>query len=255
MLTASQDIDSFIERQRSKLNKQPSSSTTTAAATNSAHHRLDYQVARILDDPPPRAPPQQSYYPPPPASPPSYNNHSMAEQQPQRRLSDDNTDKNSSTFFNKFGTYDDKRSQLKDDLKREYNEYLQSKQRVSKSKSTSQLESPRAGATNKRVQFQQPNGKVVAPWEKNDKNSKPTKNVQSMNDLSTVNSTTTSMEYSANRSRPPMSRNTDEQHIRDREAYIVELHSQIRELEMRRKQLEMGMSLIFSIAFLFHISL
>ena len=254
MLTASQDIDSFIERQRSKLNKQPSSSTTTA--TNSAHHRLDHQVARILDDPPPRhPPPQQSYYPPPPASPPTYNNHSMPEQQPQRRLSDDNTDKNSTTFFNKFGTYDDKRSQLKDDLKREYNEYLQSKQRVPKSKSTSQLPSPRAGATNKRVQFQQPNGKVVAPWEKNDKNSKPNKNLQSMNDLSTVTSTTTSMEYSANRSRPPISRNSDEQYIGDREAYIGELHSQIRELEMRRRQLEMGMSLIISIAFLFHISL
>lgn len=253
MLTASQDIDGFIERQRSKLNKQP----TSAAATNSAHHRLDYQVARILDDPPPRPPPQQPYYPPPPpaSQPSSYDNHSIPEQQLQRRLSDENTDNHSSTFFNKFGTYDDKRTQLKDDLKREYNEYLQSKQRVSKSKSTSQLATPRAGPTNKRVQFQQPNGQVVAPWEKNDKNSKPMKNVQSMNDLSSETNTATRMDYSANRSRAPIPRDLDEQHIRDREAYVVELHSQIRELEMRKKHLEMGRSLLFFHAFLVHISL
>jgi hypothetical protein len=258
MLAASQDIDSFIERQRSKLNQQPSRPPNNrppppppqpSIPPNNAHDRLDYQVARIFDDPQPRVQSQQPYYPHPP--PPSYNNNSISEQQEnyypeqqqqqQRRLSDDKNDNNSGTFFNKFGTYDDKRSQLKDDLKREYNEYLQSKKPISKSKSTSQLATSRDGPTNKRVQFQQPNGKVVAPWEKNDKN-KPVKNVQSMNDLSS-----TPMEYSNNRSRPQMSRNPDDQHIQDREAYISELHAQIRELESRKKQLEMGMFLFFFI--------
>jgi hypothetical protein len=253
MLAASQDIDSFIERQRSKLNKQTTRQPANrqppppqqSVPQNNVQDRLDFKVARILDEPPPRVQSQQPYYPP---SSPPYDNHSISEQQEsyypdqqqqqqqQRRRSDDRNDDNSAAFFNKFGSYDDKRSQLKDDLKREYNEYLQSKNRVTKSKSTSQLTSPR-GNTNKRVQFQQPNGKVVAPWEKNDK--KTVNNVQSMNDLSS-----TSNEYSTNRSRPQISRNYDEQYVQDREGYVEELHSQIRELEARRKQLEMGIFII-----------
>jgi hypothetical protein len=257
MLAASQDIDSFIERQRSQLNKQPSRPPNNrpppppppqpSIPSSNAHDRLDYKVARIFDDPPSRVQSQQPYYPHPAPPPPSFHNNSISEQQenyysePPRRLSDDKNDNNSGTFFNKFGNYDDKRSQLKDDLKREYNEYLQSKKSISKSKSTSQLAPSHDGPTNKRVQFQQPNGKVVAPWEKNE-NNKTIKNVQSMNDLPSR-----SMEYSTNHSQPPISRNLDEQYIQDREAYILELHSQIRELESRRKQLEMGMFLFFFI--------
>ena len=260
MLAASQDIDSFIERQRSKLNNQtsrqqvnrqppqqdnrqpPQQVNRQPPPNNNVQDRLDFKVARILDEPPPRVQSQQPYYPPS-SPPPPFPHHSFSEQQEnyfpdqhQRRLSNDKNDDNPAAFFNKFGTYDDKRTQLKDDLKREYNEYLQSKNHVPKSKSTSQLASPRAN-TNKRVQFQQPNGKVVAPWEKND--NKSIKNVQSMNDLSS-----TSTEYSNNRSRPYMSRNSDDQQIRDREEYVSELHSQIRELESRRKQLETGMFII-----------
>jgi hypothetical protein len=267
MLAASQDIDSFIERQRSQLNKQTSRQPVNrqpvnrqpppqpSVPPNNVQDRLDYQVARIFDEHPPRVQSQQPYYPS--ASPPPF--HEQQEnfylEQQQHRPSDNNNDNNSTTFFNKFGTYDDKRSQLKDDLKREYNEYLQSQKRMSKSKSTSQLASPRGGNTNKRVQFQQQpqqqNGKVVAPWEKDE--NKPIKNVQSMNDLSS-----TSVEYSTNRSQPSISRNHDEryvrdhdeQYVRDREEYIRELHSQIRELESRKNQLEIGMFLLFLIQFL-----
>lgn len=253
MLTASQDIDSFIERQRSKLNRQPSSRPQNnrpppppaQQPPTNTQDRLDYKVARILDEPPPRLQAQQPYYPPPPSSPPSYtnnNNHSMLDQQvnyypeQQRRYSEEASETNSATFFNKFGAYDDKRSQLKDDLKREYNEYLQSQRRVPKSKSTSQLPTPHAANTNKRVQFQQNNGKVVAPWERNE--AKSVKNVQSMNEISSAMVTN---DHSNNRSRPSMmARDYDDQQIRDRESYVGELHSQIRELEARKKQLEMG---------------
>jgi hypothetical protein len=253
MLAASQDIDRFIERQRSKLNKQSSQQPLNRQSVNqppppqsfvsfqpntNIQDRLDFKVARILDEPPPNIRSQQ---------PPSFPNNSMAEQQQQmnffpeqqRRSSYDGNDNNSATFFDRFGTYDDKRSQLNNDLKREYNEYLQSQKGFPKSKSSSQLLSPR-GNNNKHVQFQQTNGKVVAPWEKNE--SKNSTNIQSMNTLS---STLTSNEYSNNnRSRTKISSNHDEQYIRDREEYILELHSQIRELEARKKQLEMGMFII-----------
>jgi hypothetical protein len=263
MLAASQDIDNFIERQRSKLNNQTNRQQVNrppppqpSLPPNRTEDRLDYKVARILDEPPPRIQSQQPYYPSPP-SPPSFTNNSMSEQQDnlhpghhqqqQRRLSNDNQGNNPTTFFNKFGTYDDKRSQLKDDLKREYNEYLQSQKRVPKSKSTSQLPTPRGNNTNKRVQFQQPNGKVVAPWEKND--NKTQRNVQSMNDLSS----STTNEYSSNRSRPQISQNHDGQYIQEREDYISELHSQIRELELRKRQLEMGLFCFsFSSSFIFY---
>ena len=246
MLTASQDIDNFIERQRSQLNKQserPSvnrqAPPSSSVPPNNVQDRLDFRVARILDEPPPRIQSQQPYYPP---SPPPFANNSIPEhredffpQQEQRRLSNNKNDDNPAAFFNKFGTYDDKRSQLKDDLKREYNEYLQSKKDIPKSKSTSQLASPRRH-TNKHVQFKQQNRQVVAPWEKGDTKNKQA--VQSMNDLSTLPPAT---DYSTNHSRPQISRNYDEQYIRDREEYINELHSQIRELELKKKQLEIGM--------------
>ncbi|CAF2407712.1 unnamed protein product [Rotaria sp. Silwood2] len=260
MLTASQDIDSFIERQRSQLNKQPSRQPVNrqpppppqpSIPPNNVQDRLDFKVARILDEPPPRIQSQQPYYPPPPPAP-SYSHNSIPEQQEnfysqQRRLSNDNSDDNPVAFFNKFGTYDDKRSQLKDDLKREYNEYLQSKKNIPKSKSTSQLTSTNQN-TNKRVQFQPPqqqqhqqrqqNGKVIAPWEKND--NKTIRNNQTINDLPLGLSSNDNI---TSRSRPQMSHNNyDEQYIRDREDYISELHSQVRELELRRKQLEIESS-------------
>ncbi|CAF0939122.1 unnamed protein product [Adineta ricciae] len=251
MLAASMEIDNFIERQRSKLNKQSSQTSMTRpppvmqqpmnqplAPPNNVQDRLDFKVARILDEPPPRIAPQQQFYPPPP--PPMPNNqtaeHQMNFHSEQRRSSYDGND-NPASFFNRFGAYDDKRSQLKDDLKREYNEYLQSQKGMSKSKSTSQIVSPRHNTT-KQVQFQQQqqqNGKVVAPWEKNENRS--VSNTQNMNNMSSTTTTTTS-EYIVNRSRAPTSTNHDEQFIRDREEYILELHAQIRELEQRKKQLE-----------------
>ena len=253
MLAASQDIDNFIERQRSKLNRQPSNrpappppgpppAVQASRPVNNVEDRLDFKVARILDEPPP-----QGYYQP---SSPRYANNPypdqqasmMPEQQQQqqyRRTSNGDVGDNPEAFFNKFGTYDDKRSQLKDDLKREYNEYLQSQKRGSKSKSTSQLTSPRANnnnnnnnnnTNNRRVQFQ-PNNKVVAPWEKGER--KSVNNVQSMQDLSS-----TITDYPPQRSRPPDNRNQGDQYVRDREEYISELHAQIRELESKRRQLE-----------------
>ena len=242
MLAASQDIDNFIERQRSKLNRQPSNRpgpgppppppVQAPRPPNNVQDRLDFKVARILDEPPP-----QAYFQP---SSPRYANNPypeqqvpmMPEQQQQyRRPSNGNVDDNPVAFFNKFGTYDDKRSQLKDDLKREYNEYLQSQKNVSKSKSTSQLASPRGNNNNRRVQFQ-PNNKVVAPWEKGEQ--KSANNAQSMQDLSS-----TVTDYPPNRSRPQDNRNQSDHYVSDREGYISELHAQIRELESRKKQLEM----------------
>ncbi|CAF1071214.1 unnamed protein product [Adineta steineri] len=268
MLAASQEIDSFIERQRSKLNKQPLQQPINRQTTfqqpayqppprqqtfqsNDIQDRLDFKVARILDEPPPRVQQQQQqqYYPPSSPPPPMNNNNNLsAEQQrqyfseqQQRRPSNDNTENNSASFFNRFGTYDDKRTQLKDDLKREYNEYLQAQRGLPKSKSSSQLISPRNNIT-KHVQFQQQqqqqnNNKVVAPWEKNEKRS--VSNIQNTNNMS---STLTSNEYTVNRSRTNTSNNHDEQYIRDREEYVLELHSQIRELESKRKQLEIDAS-------------
>ncbi len=265
MLAASQDTDYFIERQRSQLNKGsnrqqvnrqrpappslPSSSLPPPPPPqflppNNFEERLDFKVARILDEPPPRVQSQQLYFPP---SPPPLTGNSFFDQQQQqqqqqmsyfpepdqRRYSNDTGNGNPTTFFDRFGDHDNKRAQLKDDLKREYNEYLQS-HRGPKSKSTSQIASPRRNTT-RRVQFEQ-NGMVVAPWEKKD--GKTMRNVQSMNDISS-SSTMTTRDYTTNRSQSRVSRN-DEQYIRDREEYILELHDQIRELEARRRQLEMG---------------
>jgi len=246
MLAASQDIDYFIERQRSKLNRQANRQRPAPPPPsqylprNNLEDRLDFKVARILDEPTPRVQSQQSYFPP---SPRPFTRNSFPEQQQQMpffpdqdqpRFSNDNGNNNPTTFFDRFGDHDVKRAQLKDDLKREYNEYLRSQQRGSKSKSTSQMTTPRQNTT-RRVQFQE-NGKVVAPWEKND--GKTIRNVQNMNDISSSSRTT-------NRSQSRFPRN-DEQYIRDREEYILELYEQIRELEARKRQLEMG---IFHIHF------
>lgn len=253
MLTASQDIDYFIERQRSKLNKQPIrrqlnqqrplppiySPRSSYIPSNNPEERLDVQVARILDEPPPRIHPQQPYYspsPPPlnsPLPPISQSQMPSYSDQDQRRYPANNANNNQSTFFDRFGEHEGKRAQLKTDLKREYNEFLRS-QRMSKSKSTSQLALP-PGNTPRRVQFQQ-DGMVVAPWEKN--NGRSMRNVQSMNDIST-SSSLTAREYIPNRASSRVT-STDEQYVRDREEYILELYDQIRELEARKRQLEIG---------------
>lgn len=259
MLAASQEIDSFIERQRSKLNKQPSQAPMnrppafqpppqqfnhppprqSSLPPSNIEERLDFKVARILDEPPPRLPPQPSFHPPPPPPPPpAFPNNPGVEPMnffpEQRRFSNESNEDNSASFFSRFGAYDDKRSQLNHELKREYNEYLQSRRGVTKSKSSSQLVSPRGNAS-RHVQFQQQGGKVVAPWERNDGRS-----AASAQHVNNVSSTVTTTEYAVNRSRAPTSIHHDEQFIRDREEYILELQSQIRELELRRKQMEIG---------------
>jgi hypothetical protein len=211
--------------------------------------RLDFKVARILDESPPRVQSQQPYFPP---SPRPLTNNSFPDQQvpfysdqDQRRFINDNendnnnTDNNQFGFFDRFGAHDEKRAQLKDDLKREYNEFLQS-QRGPKSKSTSQVNTAR-GNTTRRVRFEQ-NGKVVAPWEKN--GNRKTQNTQSLNDISPLSSSRTTTQYTTNRSGSRVS-DHDEQYIRDREEYILELYEQIRELEARKRQLEMGIYFIF----------
>jgi hypothetical protein len=257
MLAASQDIDNFIERQRSKLNKSTNRQQITRQRPapppllppplpppplpqllppDNMEDRLDFKVARILGEPSPRVQSQQPYFPP---SPSPFTANSFPEQQQQLppffpeqeqlRYSNDTGNNNRQTFFDRFGDHDEKRAQLKDDLKREYNEYLRTQQGVSKSRSTSQVPT-------RRVQFQQ-NGPVVAPWEKND--GRTTRNVQSLNDISSSIIATT------NRAPSRIARN-DEQYIRDREEYILELYDQIRELEARKRQLEIG---IFPINF------
>jgi hypothetical protein len=266
MLTASQDIDYFIERQRSKLNKQPSRQQvnrqrlaplpqlppppppTQYLPPNNLEDRLDFKVARILDEPAPRVQSQQAYYP---RSPSPFTDNSFPEQQQQQQplqqmnYSNDtgNNNNNPSTFFDRFGNHDAKRAQLKDDLKREYNEFLRSQKNASKSKSTSQTSTPR-GNTTRRVQFQD-NGKVVAPWEKN--SGKTTmRDVQNMNNTPFSSSPMpTPREFTTNRSVSRVAP-SDEQYIRDREEYILELHDQIRELEERKRQLELGQILYFN---------
>jgi len=263
MLAASQDIDNFIERQRSKLNRQTNRQqmnrqrpapppTRQYLPPNNMEDRLDFKVARILDEPSPRVQSQQPYFPPSPRvqaqqpyfppSPSPFTGSSFPDQQTpfvsdreQRRFPNDTRNNNEFAFFDKFGAHEEKRAQLNNDLKREYNEYLRSQQGISKSRATSQVATPR-GNTTRRVQFQQ-TGTVVAPWEKND--GKTPRNIQNMNDTSSSITT----EYTTNQSRSRVSRN-DEQYIRDREEYILELYDQISELEARKRQLEMGISSI-----------
>lgn len=256
MLAASQDIDYFIERQRSKLNKGPNRQQANRARPPAALHpptlppppqsftptnfedRLDVKAARILNEPSPRVKSQQTYIPPSPrpliATPfPEQQPFSFAPEEEQRNFPNENGRSNPFAFFDRFGNHEETRAQLKDDLKREYNDYLRS-QRIPKSKSTSKRGSP-SGHVTRRVKFQE-NGKVVAPWEKNDK--KTTANLSNINDVS---SSLTTSEYTTNRTRSRFSEVHDEQYIRDREEYILELYDQIRELEARKRQLELGM--------------
>ncbi|CAF0876383.1 unnamed protein product, partial [Didymodactylos carnosus] len=255
MLAASQDIDNFIERQRRQLNADRTGRSPNVNNNVNVNDRLDFKVARILDEPPPqrRGPGPQSApisYQQPPPQPLSLPPLPPTEQsfEPFSRRS--SGDQNDITFFQRFGTYDERRSQLKQDLKREYNDFLRSK----KSKSTSQLnhdtqnEYTAPHDNRRRVQFNQRttrttnnNGKeVVAPWEK-DERSKTIKAVQSMNDLSAYESNSSGKRSNLRNTTMDYSVSTDEQYIRDRESYVLELQSQIRELEARKQQLESGM--------------
>ncbi|CAF3846341.1 unnamed protein product [Rotaria magnacalcarata] len=235
MLDASQEIDYFIERQRSKLNKEPNRQQVNRQQVNrqqtnrqrlaapppplppprqpptlpstNLDDRLDFKVARILNEPSPRNQSQQTYIPPSPrpiATSPYPEPQSTSydfEQQPRHVENDagNNINNNQFGFFDRFGAHAEKRAQLKDDLKREYNEFLRS-QRGPKNKSTSQPVSTR-GNTTRRVQFAE-NGKVVAPWEKN--GDKKTTNVSNVNDI--FSSSTTTTEYTTNRARSQSSK-------------------------------------------------
>ena len=140
------------------------------------------------------------------------------------------------TFFDKFGTYDEKRVRLKDELKRDYNAYLHSSQGGSKKLSTSKKTLVRRHNTQRIPVSLEPS--VVAPWERI--NDQTVRNAHSMNDLSSTTRTTKSTtEYGFDHSGPSQVRSQDEQYVRDREEYILELHAQIRELEERKKQLEL----------------
>ena len=263
MATASQDINYFIERQRSKLNKtngRPANNRSRPMPPRSrplppppprplepVESRLDFQVARMLDEPSPRLISQQGgYIPPssrspyPPASYPEQQQPYYEDSPRTRRFSNGTAPDNQSTFYDKFGTYDERRSQLKDDLKREYNEYLQSQQGAPRRKATAGPVSSGARSS-RRVQFQG-DPTVIAPWEKD--GSKSSRSNQNYNDVSSSNGISTA-EYITNSSRSRLLQEHDEQYIRDREEYIIELENQIYELETRKRQIEISMSTKF----------
>ena len=140
------------------------------------------------------------------------------------------------TFFDKFGTYDEKRVRLKDELKRDYNEYLHTSQGGSKKQSTSQRNAVRRHNTQRIPVSLEPS--VVAPWERI--NDQTMRNAHSMNDVSsTTTRTKTTTEYGIDHSGPSQVRSQDEKYVRDREEYVLELHAQIRELEERKRQIEL----------------
>lgn len=263
MATASQDINYFIERQRSKLNKtngRPANNRSRPVPPRSrpppppprapepVESRLDFQVARMLDEPSPRLISQQGGYIPPSSRSPYPPPNSYSEQQQPyyddspraRRFSNGTAPDNQSTFYDKFGTYDGKRSQLKDDLKREYNEYLQSQRGAPRRKTTAGPVSSGARSS-RRVQFQG-DPTVIAPWEKD--GSKSSRSNQNYNDAPSSNSMSTA-EYITNSSRWRLLQEHDEQYIRDREEYIIELENQIYELEARKRQIEISRSTKF----------
>ena len=166
---------------------------------------------------------------------------SYGESQRTRRFSSSTAPDNPLTFYDKFGTYDEKRAQLKDDLKREYNDYLQSQRGTPRRKATAGVISSGA-RSNRRVQFQG-DPTVIAPWEKD--GSKTTRSNQNFNDFSSTNGMSTA-EYITSSSRSRLLQEHDERYIRDREEYIIELENQIYELETRKRQIEIGSSTAFA---------
>lgn len=258
MINASQDIDYFIERQRSKLNK---SNGRSGPATRGPpgrrqptgvpppprvqrgpqpiENRLDFQVARILEEPSPRLPSSQSYVPPsgpspyisartpqPLAAPPPYIDSDRSPRFADNPQSDDRV-----TFFDSFGNYAEKRAQLKEDLKREYNEFIRNKEGEQRNRKALKTSSSRS-LNNRRVQFKA-DPTVIAPWERDGNRS--ARNTQSIEDGFFQQNTEPSVSRSTLRIA-----NEDETYIRAREEYILELYEQIQELEERRRLMERG---------------
>ena len=243
MVSASQDIDYFIERQRSKLNKttgRPAANQNRRAPpppparqqVSQPTNRLGYEVAHILDAPSPRSIADPNLFPSSPRSP-----FPTSDDNRSRRQSTSTAPDNRLAFFDSFGTYDEKRAKLREDRQREYNEFLRKKDDVaaSKKKFSSKSTTSRANAT-RRVQFQE-EPTVVAPWEKDGK--RRVRNTQTIDDTSSTIGISTE-EYIRGRTRPRPGPDPDEEYIRAREEYILELYAQIRELEERKRLLEIG---------------
>ena len=262
MLTASQDIDNFIEGHRSKINNPsyrqetnhqrppppPPPPPPQSLPLNNSGEQSDVMTAQVLNEPSPRVQTQPSTAP--------FASSSFIEQHEEQNFPNDDPNKNYFGFFDRFGTHDQVRARLNNDLKREYNEYLQSLQDMAKRKVASQIATPR-GNTTRRVQFQQ-NQIFTSPQQQTDRKTihnahsmsdisssksihnstqslndlssgRTMHNVQSMNDLSS----TVTTDLAANRARARLVQHESEQYIRDREEYILELYEQIYELESR----------------------
>jgi len=274
MLTASQDIDNFIEGQRTKINqpsnRQEANYQRPAPAPpppppppppNDSGDQSNVQVAQVLGETSPRMQTEQPFYSSSSVAP--FASSSFMEQQDQQNFSNDDPNKNYYSFFDRFGTHDEVRARLNNDLKREYNEYLQSLQNMAKRKATSQMATS-GGNTTRRVQFKQ-DRIVASPRQQTDRravhnthsmndisSSRTIHGTQSMNDLSTGRtmhnvqsmndlSSTALTELASNRARARLVQQESEQYIRDREEYILELYQQIYELEARIRHLEKGM--------------
>lgn len=257
MISADQDINYFIERQRSKLNK--TNNRTAANQTRRGRptpappppppppaprfaepldNRLDYQVARILDAPSPRTLPDPNMFPPSPRSPfpdPQQRMYSSSDETRSRQQMTDTTSENRLAFFDSFGTYDEKRAKLREDRNREYNEFLRSKDAAQRNKSNVKSTTARSNQT-RRVQFQG-DPTVIAPWEKDGK--RTARNTQTFEETSSTVGISTE-EYIRGRPKPKPMPDPDEEYIRAREEYILELYAQIRELEERKRLLELG---------------
>ena len=254
MSSASRDIDYFIERQRSKLNKNngrpaanqnrraPPPPPPPARPPEQPASRLDYQVARILDAPSPRSAADPNFPPPPSSSrspfpdPSQQMFSSSFDDNRARRQSTSTAPDNRLAFFDSFGTYDEQRAKLREDRNREYNDFLRSKEGAgSKNKSSSKSMTSRSNTT-RRVQFQA-DPTVMAPWEK--ENRRSVRNTQTIDNASSAAGISTE-EYIRGRPQPKPMVDPDEEYIRAREEYILELYAQIRELEERRRLLELG---------------
>jgi hypothetical protein len=260
MITPAQDINYFIERQRSKLNKTnararrvpappvrarpppPPVPILVSRPAEQLENRLDVQVSRLLDQPSPRNRSQQSNYSvssrsliPTDRSLDQQHTLALSDRQEPRRHSDTVATNNEFAFFNSFGTYEGRREQLRKERNREYNEYLFAQQDASRGKSSLNSTSMSHGNTTRRVRFQtDPSTTVIAPWEQT--GNQTARNINNHSSLSSVSTS----EHIIDRSRSRMGHGYDEQYIRDREEYILELYNQIRELEQRRRFLEAG---------------
>lgn len=259
MLTASQDIDHFIERERSRINKQ------------------GYHVHG--------SPPQQGPPPPPPPPPPEQlthrtvhfsEEHSNHHYQPSgpfaghavmnQEFAHDDPRNSYLGFSGSFGTHEHLRARLNRDLKREYNDYLQSLQNMARSRAA-QMNTPRGGGVTRQSYFQQYQSGGGGGGGGSSQDSRAIHNTHSMNDMSSSSrtirhsqsmnegssgramhnvhsmndlSSTVTSELANNRARARLIQQHSEQYIRDREEYILELYEQIYELEARIRQLEGG---------------